>query len=328
VRGSRLLWLAGAFGTAAFALLGVGTNFASSRQNYDLWGSGWLVAAYLLATVAIGAFAVSFEGVRRLRPVRKLAPISSELNATIEFFRSHLLVKVVNDGATLRDAGVTVLIPHRLSGPYWPHRNDAHSTFGIAENETPESLSDDGESSHQWHSKGFHILGGGHLTELYWRVNGPPGDYPARLRIYDDEVRPRALVKDGAFTIPPREIDPDSRKRMLDVMSDELSSNRHRITTAIARGCFEAPREDQDGLLQVRWAGQARGPGLDYDGSDAKLSSILVIAYDECKRVTERVDASDASQLTTEASDHLEKCLVSVLHALIHLDAAREDAKT
>jgi|SRR5581483_9381374 len=309
MHGSRLMLLSGAAFTASFGLLAGGIAFATTRDNYDLWRSGWLLGVYVLWFCAALLFLTTFEVVRSIPPLRRVIPVASLLDASFEYVRNYLIVWVSNDGATLRDAGVTILIPGGLHGPYW-HRNNDHPTRGISETETDESVTVDSSPSQMWHGKGFHILGGGNKTQLYWLVTGDPATYPVRLKIYDDEVRPRALTIDGEFTIPPRGIDASQRAHSLKTLQDDLTWNKTQMIMALARGYYDLKADES---LRVSDEERVRAHLQHVDPKDEALFELVVTAYAESRRVS---DLILEEQQAVRSADHLERAASHIIAAL------------
>src|SRR5205809_875989 len=102
----------------------------------------------------------------------------------------------------MRDAGINVLVPERCKRIM--RMTSAMKVAGGDYLDTSESLEADGVPSIYWSEKKLHLLGGGNSTLFYFLVGGTPGEYPVRLKLYDDADGPRRALVDGEFTIPAR----------------------------------------------------------------------------------------------------------------------------
>lgn len=257
------------------------------------------------------------------------APTASGLDAVFAYVEhGYLIVYVTNHAETLRDAGVTVLVPKVLTGPWWagPDKTE-HPRRGEGEWETNESLTGDGVGSNSWHAKGFHLLGGGSRTQLPWTVRGPTGTYPVRLKVYDDSTRPRRLIETGTFTIPPRETDPLQATHQLLTFTSELEHNRKWLFRALSKGRYPeivstTPKEDAL-ILQNEATFNARFFHLDPETDHPELRTAVEDAYNECKRVSEAcwTSAERGADLPVGDADKVERAMVSVLLALMKLRA-------
>lgn len=324
-----VLRLSYAAGTIGIALLSIGAGFAATRTHYDLWKSGWLVGAYPLFALAALLFLLAIPAVRGLRPLRAIWPLDAGLAAIFEYEYAYLTIGVRNDGVTLRDAGINVLIPASFA---FIDRAGADGKLGSfrstngSQNSTSEQVLP-GEESLYWQEKGLHVLGGGNTTRFHFRIGShlvDPGDYPVRLKLYDDEVLPRALEVDGTVTIPPRELDVDARRAQLARFKEELVWNRVLLRRAVAHGSYGLGLSAQERFKTVEPAlVVARLNHATVDGQ-SRLSRALIDAFTAIDRIAKLADPPLSQEAALPIPTHSEAvaALADVLDALVQIELA------
>jgi len=306
-------------------MFAAGIAFASNRPHYDLWRSGWLLAACALGVVSITLFVLSIDGVRSQRPFRRMWPVPSGLDSTVGFEYSHFCVAIKNDGATLRDAGMHVLVPKRCHVVRRIALDGRRTNDRGISLDSEEKLAGEDEGSIDWHDKGLHLLGGGHVTRSHFIMGGglAPGEqHPVRVKVYDDMVRPRTLTQDHWFAIPYREVEPEKQRLQTERLRRELDQSRSELTRALGRGYYWQPNTS----VVHADAGVARLCARDIDPKDAapEFQEAIERAYREVGRVAQLAALEqfneDAGPRRVRSEDHPERALAAVLVAKVKLD--------
>jgi hypothetical protein len=320
--------LASGAGAAAAVLAGIAVTYDSTRARYDLWRSGWMIGALVCLALGLILFFLSFERVRRARLLRWLGPADAGLDATFDYTEmGYLMVAVENKGATLRDAGINVLVPKRchLLLRLLPNRKPAPGSRG----DSDVVLPDEEEGSLYWREKGMHFIGGGGdvgRTDLFFLCQGKAGnEYPIRFRLFDDMTRPRLLEKDGRFVIPPKVLDSQRRISQIERVRGDLDWNKAHLTTALGRGHYWPAREN---VLKVQSAEVARMIALGIDVEEqSELHAVVTGAYAESLRIAGLAalqQHSDPESIReVRVHDHPERALAAILHGLVKLDIAQ-----
>src|SRR5207244_1627947 len=117
--------------------------------------------------------------------------------------RRVLTLFVGNEGATLRDAGLSVFVPEECQ--WFSGIQADFNSRGIES--TEEGALTPGEAALRWDDKNLHIQGGGAVEQFWFQTGAQPGTYPIRARLYDDADNPRAQDGTDSFTIPAPEVD-------------------------------------------------------------------------------------------------------------------------
>jgi hypothetical protein len=232
----------------------------------------------------------------------------------------YLQVGIRNEGLTLRDAALNLLVPARLGVVNRVANNGSRLQTG-SQFETSEEL-DPGGPSIYWNETGLQIHGGGNSTLFYFLIGYHPGTYPVRLKLYDDTERPRSLVVNGTFTIPTPTIDPEMRSQTLKTQRRYVDLGRHAVVQALAHGQYWPA--DQSWLPLAN--NPRYWPSLDHLGEDAHLCEVLGDAYEESARLTNIVNSRQADARRIQRDDVPERTLATFLHALVLLNMALKDS--
>jgi hypothetical protein len=300
----------------AVLLISVAAPFTISRGNRIVGGNTTLYALWVCAALALVVWALCTDTLARRLPFVWTGWSRGTLSAAFDHHHGALIVTVDNEGLTLRDAGVTVYIPKSVSGPWWTADKE-HNVRGEAEYESDESLSPEHVGCHVWHGKGFHILGGGiQPTSLWWRVNGTPGRYPVRFRVYDDADAPRSLDTRGVFEIHPREINRPNGLRLAGQLLEQLDWNHKQLVRALSSGDYLLSQHgdvEKDGYLRVVVPATVRAWLSDVapDGAP-ELVDLVSGAFGESERIKEIAAARIRDGWDVRDDDRVEQALVAI----------------
>jgi hypothetical protein len=229
-----------------------------------------------------------------------------------------MAIEISVDGPSMRDAGVTLTAPEACR-PLWRLGDDGKPR-GSVRREVMAQLEAGGPlvRAIQWHEKGLHLLGGGHSTQYSFIASAEPGDYPIRLRVYDDSddgIRDADLFLKAEFRRPTP--DPKRRAQALDAHRGRLVRNRAAILAALASGHYWIAGHQ----TLATQHNPRQWPDFDASGADARLCELLGDAYEESTRLVELVDERGGDEPAVLSSDHAERALVAVNLALIVLDS-------
>lgn len=228
----------------------------------------------------------------------------------------YLQVGIRNDGSSMRDAVLNLLIPQRIG---FLRRVDHHgkSIASGFRTETTEEL-EPGEPTIYWSESGLQIHGGGNSTLLYFQVGHRPGTYPVRLKLYDDSTTPRSFEVDDTFTIPQPEVNLDRRQRVLESVVRDLDFDRQEIVRALGTGLYPSSAFP---WLRHRNSQQIRSH-LAWNGRDEALCVELEETFGELQRLDElRIDLGDEAP-KVRGEHRAEWTVACVLQALARAKAA------
>jgi hypothetical protein len=309
--------IGGALLASATAFLAAAATVLGTNQKQHLFSPAVLFLALLGAACLVAALYV-FGAHHKLAERAGLSR-DEEIKATFQFNGEHLIVGIVNERATMRDAGINVLVPQRcrrIMRMVTAVKPAVGDLIG-----TSESLEPDGEPSIYWSEKQLHILGGGNSTLLYFRVLCGPGEYPIRLKLYDDADGPRRADILGTFVVPSPPIDQERRGKALASTLDLLERNRLPLVEACGRGHYWPADESclrQPNLEVIRRQ-------LDSKGADAKLFPLIREAFEETSRIAELVAERSGSEPEVQDSDRVERALTCISFARIYGAQALEE---
>jgi hypothetical protein len=289
--------ISGAVGIAAFC-----AAWAQQALGAPRW-SGYIAIG--IGTVA-ALFAVALFLHQRLR--RR----SEDISATFRFTGDYLELGVRNGGLSMRDAGINFLVPASLGILFRTNRR-GHPIEGGAQNRTTEEVKA-GEPSLFWSETGLHVAGGGGSTIWAFTVGHRPGTYPARLKLYDDSTHtPRSFTATDTFTIPPLEVDPEKRKRVIESVAFDLAFDLKQVITALGTGFYVASDEP---WLRIRSHPRM---GLAWNGRDAELCDELKETFDELRRLDDVRMGLQSEAPRLSAEHRAERAASYVMHTLVRL---------
>jgi hypothetical protein len=215
------------FGVGMTAVVGsTGIYLLVKQEKHPDYWPVWvtIVAGSLLALAGI----VVYTGWRP-RFLRRLVDPLVSLSCSYE--HATLIVRITNKGETLREAGLSVSVPKSCQALIrWREKG---ASRGI-ETEEEASLTPDGQPTLRWHEHNLYFFGGGHTTEIYLNTTNDPGTYPARVALYDDADAPRSAELTTEFTVPPRDVDQERRRRVLEQLRNEFGKNKSWLLKALA----------------------------------------------------------------------------------------------